>query len=97
MIFIPYNRNVSIELVENREEKKELDVLLPADYQEKVATYTVVRVTESGCALDCQVSYIPGQLIVVETHMIRQINYGTDTFHVVLENYVLGELREVDN
>jgi co-chaperonin GroES (HSP10) len=97
MIFIPYNRNIYIELVTPEATQKELDVLLPTDYQEKKAPYTVVRVGDTGCALDCQSSYMPGQLIVVEAHMIKEINYGTDTYHIILENYVLGELREVGN
>jgi len=97
MIFVPYNRNISIELLNQGAKEKEMDVLLPSDYQEAQVPYTVVRVGESCSALDCQSLYSPGQLIVVETHMIREINYGEETFHTILENYVLGELRDEDN
>jgi len=97
MIFVPHNRNISIELLSPTAEEEEVGVLLPTDYQEAQVPYTVVRVGETCSALDCQSLYTPGQLIVVETHMIREINYGEETFYTVLENYVLGELRGGDN
>ena len=93
MIFIPYNRNLSIELIEG-EPQSEVHVLLPEDYQEASGPHTVVRVGESGSALDCKSSWIPGQLIVVETRMITELMYAGETFYCILENYVLGEFRE---
>jgi hypothetical protein len=93
MIFIPYNRNISIELKTLDEKEETLEVLLPADYKKAENPYSIVKISESGAALNCQLDWFPEQLIVVESHMIKEIHHRGEIFYTVLENYVLGELR----
>lgn len=93
MIFIPYNRNISIELEILDEKEEAPGVLLPTDYKKVENPYSIVKISESGCALDCQSNWFPGQLIIVESHMIKEVHHHGEIFYTVLENYVLGELR----
>ena len=93
MIFIPYNRNISIEL-ETLDEKEETSgVLLPTDYKKAENPHSIVKISESGSSLDCQSNWFPGQLIVVESRMIKEVHHRGEIFYTILENYVLGELR----
>ena len=96
MIFIPHNRNISIELLEIDEQEVTLDVLLPVDYKKVESPYSVVKISETGAALDCQSDWFPGQIVIVESHMIREVLHRGEKFYTVLENYVLGSLRPSD-
>jgi len=96
MIFIPHNRNISIELLETNEQET-ADVLLPVDYKKVESPYSVVKISEAGSALDCQSDWFPEQIIVVESHMIREVLHRNEKFYTVLENYVLGSLRPSDS
>ena len=91
MRFLPQNRNISIELVED-EKTEEASILLPADYQSPPETYVVVRVSDDGAAPDCTRNWEPGWLLVVEAQMIREITYGDHVYHAITENYVIGSL-----
>jgi len=91
MRFLPHNRNISIELIED-ERTEEGTILLPSDYQAPVEPYAVVRVSPDGGAADCQRQWEPGWLLVVEAHMIREITYENHVYHTITENYVIGSL-----
>lgn len=91
MRFLPYNRNISVEPVENKK-TEEAPILLPSDYRPEVDPYAVVRVTADGAAADCQSHWEPGWLLVVEAHMIREIAYDDQIYHTVTENYVIASL-----
>jgi len=91
MRFLPHNRNISIELIEN-EKAEEATILLPSDYRPAQEPYAVVRVTKDGAAADCQRQWEPGWLLVVEAQMIREIAYDGHVYYTVTENYVVGSL-----
>jgi len=91
MRFLPYNRNISVKLIEE-EVVDEGPILLPAEYRPAAEPYTVVCVTEEGAAGDCQHIWQPGWLLVVEAQMIRTINYEERTYHTIAENYVIASL-----
>ena len=91
MIFLPHNRNISVELIKE-EEPEEATILLPSDYRPAADPYAVVRVAEHGGAQDCQNPWAPGWLLVVEAQMIREITYDGQTYHTIAENYVIGSL-----
>lgn len=91
MRFLPYNRNISVELIEE-EVPEEGPILLPAEYRPTQDPYAVVRVTDEGAAADCHQHWQPGWLLVVEAQMIRTINYEERTYHTIAENYVIASL-----
>ncbi len=91
MKLIPHNRNISVELLEE-EDDTGVTVLLPESYRPAEGPYTVVRVGNSGAAIDCQYDWLPGTLLVVESQMIRHIEYEGASFNTVAENYIVGSL-----
>ena len=92
MKFLPHNRNISIELIEKKEEDTGITVLLPSDYRPAQESYAVVRVSLEGAAADCQGDWASGSLLVVEAQMIREISHGEETYHTITENHVVGSL-----
>jgi hypothetical protein len=91
--FLPQNRNISVELIED-EKIEEGNILLPADYQAPPESYVVVRVSDDGAATDCKRNWEPGWLLVVEAQMIREITYGDQIYRTITENYVIGSLSD---
>lgn len=93
MIFLPHNRNISVELIES-EKAEEGTILLPSDYRVATEPYAIVRIAEHGAADDCQSSWRAGWLLVVEAQMIREFSFEEKTFYTIAENYVIGAIKE---
>ena len=89
--FEPLNRHLWIELVEEKEEKKESSVLLPEDFQKKEDPFAIVRVLDS--APDCSCRIPRGEQAVVERHMLKKIKIKEKEVYIVQENYLLGVLK----
>jgi len=89
--FEPLNRHLWIELVEEKEEKKESAVLLPEDFQKQEDPFAIVRVLDS--APDCSCRIPRGEQAVVERHMLKKIKIKEKEVYIVQENYLLGVLK----
>ena len=97
MIFHPRNRHLLVELLPE-EEEQESAVLLPDNYKPKTEQYVPVKVIDQ--APDCKIDndiypgpHAEGNIVIVENSMLNEIKYGDKTFHIVLENYVLGVVK----
>ena len=92
MFLDPRNRHLLVGLEpEKEEEKKETGVLLPDSYKPQQSPYVATKVIELApdCLIDCK----PNDTIVVDRSMLNEMNFGDETFYLVLENYVLGVLE----
>ena len=89
--FEPLNRHLWIELVEEKEEKKESSVHLPEDFQKQEDPFAIVRVLDS--APDCSCRIPRGEHAVVERHMLKKIKIKEKEVYIVQENYLLGVLK----
>jgi len=81
MNFAPVNKNLLLK-VEEEEETLEAPIggiLLPTDYR---------PADDSSFAMDV------GKTFVVESQMIREIEYDGELFHTITESHVIGFLRE---
>ena len=88
----PRNRHLLVEpLPEKEEKKKETGVLLPDSYKPQQDPYVAAKVTE--LAPDCSINCEPDNIIIVDRSMLNEMNFGDETFYLVLENYVLGVLE----
>ena len=75
-------------------------VVLPDDYAPEEDLY--VEATVLAMAEDCseQLNFLKSSTaaannrIIVDRSMIREINLKSETFHVILENYVVGTLAQ---
>ena len=89
--FEPHNRHLWVDLLEDEKEEKETAVLLPENYKPKESEFAVVKLKD--CAPDCNHRWVRGKNLVVERRMVREINLGDNSFHAILENYVLGVIK----
>ena len=87
MTFTPVNNHLWVRTIED-EETEESGILLPQDYRPADKPFTAVRVL----AASMEAEWTPGSLLVVEAHMLRDIEHKGETFTVVKENYVIGVL-----
>tara|TARA_R110000824_G_scaffold247300_5_gene436396 strand:- start:413 stop:676 length:264 start_codon:yes stop_codon:yes gene_type:complete len=83
-MFEPMNKYLSVEPI--KEEKKSSGILVPDSYESDVSAFSVVSLLKANA----QSNLKPGTKIVVPTHMIEEITLFGKTYHVVLENNVIG-------
>ena len=94
MNFYPCNRHLLVENIEEEPEKDGPRVLVPEGYMPSIkefGAYVVVEVSP-----DCSISAFPGDIVVVENGMVREINFEGETYTIILENYVCGCLSDTD-
>lgn len=85
--YIPLNRHLLLEDVDDPEEEGKSKVLVPEEYKivKKFGTY---RVVES--APDCNTRFNSGGLVVVEEGMVREVDIpGKKKYYVLPENLVV--------
>ena len=91
MNFVPVNNYLYVRAVEDIE-TEESGILLPQDYLSVENPFAVVEVLncsgESGTLWGC------GIQLVVEAHMLRDIQHNGETFTVIKENHVIGILSD---
>ena len=91
MLLDPRNRHLLVEVLPEEEEKEKSAVLLPDNYRPTTSPHVAVRLLER--APDCSVQCSHGSILIVEARMLNEITYSGHTFHLVLENYVLGVIE----
>jgi len=89
MELTPHNRHVLIEMPDETEDSGESAAfLLPEDYEKPKSEFVKVAIT--GCTaseLDL------GLYAIVPRHMIQEIKIDGETFHLILDNYILASVR----
>tara|TARA_R100000808_G_C2136965_1_gene145181 strand:- start:1371 stop:1652 length:282 start_codon:yes stop_codon:yes gene_type:complete len=93
MNFVPVNRNLLLKLIEEEvEETSSPGILLPTDYKPAEKPYTFATLV--ACSDESSFAINVGKTFIVESQMIRQIEYNGESFHTITENHVIGFLRE---
>ena len=82
----PENNWILVEIVDVKQEQESM-VLLPEDYKKIENPYKVVNVLE-----DSKSEY-SGKL-VVPTHIIRDIQVGSEIFHLIERNHIMATVLE---
>lgn len=91
MNFVPVNNYLYIRTIE--EEDENTGILLPQDYRSVESPHVVVELLQSHTTTSNAI-WIRGIHLVVEAHMMKDIQYNGDTFTVVKENHVIGILSD---
>tara|TARA_Y100000310_G_scaffold60902_1_gene56156 strand:+ start:63 stop:356 length:294 start_codon:yes stop_codon:yes gene_type:complete len=86
MNFQPVNRHLLIKPVESK--KEESQVLLPEDYKSSEARFKLCEVLK--IANDCTIEINLPVFVMANTSMIEEIKMINETFHLILENYVIA-------
>jgi hypothetical protein len=89
MKFEPCNRYLLIERISA--EKEESFIALPDSFktEEKYERVKILLI-----ASDVRPPISPGQQVVVLAHMIEEVDFGEGKVYLVLENHVVGVLKE---
>ncbi len=88
MIFEPNNRHI---LIERTPKESSSFIALPDDYQ-TTEKYEKVKVLSISSNVKPPIS--PGQQVIVLSHMIEEVDFGKGSVYLVLENHVVGILKE---
>ena len=91
-MFKPCNRHLCVEVFEPDEPEDTSTVLVPEEYQvtKPIEAVRLVSKSSDSAFIDAQ----PGDILLVEGHMIKSVDLGGEVVHLVLENYVLGTYSE---
>jgi hypothetical protein len=89
MKFEPCNRYLLIE--KSSAAKEESLIALPDNFKTK-EKYERVKILL--IASDVRPPISPGQQVVVLAHMIEEVDFGEGKVYLVLENHVVGVLKE---
>ncbi len=95
MIFLsPRNRYLLVEEKHVTVSKQEQDrgFVLPTNYKEKVEPYKVMRVVE-----DSNGKYEPESLLLVPTNVLEEVELSEQKFYLVLDNYVMAVIKELED
>ena len=89
MELIPHNRHVLIEMRDETEDSSEsATFLLPEDYEKPKSEFVKVAIMDyTATELDL------GFYAVVPRHMIQEVKIGGETFHLILDNYILASVE----
>ena len=88
MILEPRSPWVLVELSFDKEEPKDFVIDLPEDYRPATSPYKAVSVVD-----DPDGEYKHGDVIVLPTHVIREIELTDNTFHLVERNHIMAAVR----
>ena len=89
MTLTPVNNYLVVKTVEETD-AEESGILLPQDYRAVESPFAVVEVI--NCSGENGTLWGTGLRIVVEAHMLRDIEHNNETFTVIKENHVIGIL-----
>jgi co-chaperonin GroES (HSP10) len=89
MTLTPVNNYLTVQTVEDTD-TEESAILLPQDYRAAESPFAVVEVV--NCSGESGTLWGTGLQIVVEAHMLRDIQHNGETFTVIKENHVIGIL-----
>ena len=89
MTFTPVNNYLYVKTVDT-EDTDDVGILLPQDYRSVESPFAVVEVV--NCSGESGTLWGTGLQLVVEAHMLRDIEHNGETFTVIKENHVIGIL-----
>ena len=91
MTFTPVNNYLYVKTVAANE-TEESGILLPQDYRAVEKPHAVVEVL--GCSGESGTLWGAGLRLIVEAHMLKDIQHNGETFTVIKENHVIGILSD---
>ena len=86
----PVNKFILVEPIEEEAQDEQKGFLLPDDYKEPENPHKVCEVLLTNPSN--LLGLVPGQRIVVESHMVQGIKEGGRMNYLVQENYIMGVL-----
>lgn len=91
-MFKPCNRYLLVERLSQEDSQVESLIALPEGSFKSENRYEKVRITSVAPSVRPPIA--EGKYAVVLNHMIEEVDFGSGTNYLVLENHVLGILEE---
>ena len=91
MIFTPVNNYLHVKTVEDQK-PEDKGILLPEEYRSAESPFAVVEIL--SCSGESGTLWGSGLKVVVEAHMLRDIQHDGETFTVIKENHVIAILSD---
>jgi co-chaperonin GroES (HSP10) len=88
MNFVPVNNYLYVRTVED-DETEDVGILLPQDYRSVESPFAVVELLQTHTTSN-NVMWGAELRLVVEAHMLRDIEHNGETYTVIKEQYVIG-------
>lgn len=79
---------IQVELSFDKEEENPYSIELPEDYRPTEKPYKAVSVVR-----DPEGEYKHGDVVVLPTHIIREIELSSNKFHLVERNHIMAVVR----
>ena len=92
MNLIPRNRHLVVEPILREEQEEGSKVLLPDDYLKSKREEPHISVRVLQVAPDCDINVCKGDIAVIESRMLQEIDIQNVKVNIILQNYVLGVL-----
>ena len=95
MHFLPYNRHIVVDVIEEEKEAADASVIvLPSDYQKPQSPYVKALVLEVSRDSKFYGNLEKNDILIVERRMLHKIEIDGSTFYLVLENYIFGRFNK---
>jgi co-chaperonin GroES (HSP10) len=92
MHFLPFNRHLVVDLIEQEEKIDESIIVLPSDYEKPVSPYAKAILIEASRDSKFYDSLQTNDTILVERRMLHKIEIDDSSFYLILENYIFGRI-----
>ena len=79
---------IQVELSFDKEEENPYSIALPDDYRPAEKPYKAVSIVR-----DPEGEYKHGDVVVLPTHIIREIELSNNKFHLVERNHIMAVVR----
>ena len=92
MHFLPFNRHLVVDLIEEEKQSEGSVIVLPSDYEKPQSPYIKGLVIE--VARDSKFfSFLEtNDTVLFERRMLHEIELDGHTFYLILENYIFGRI-----
>ena len=94
MHFLPFNRHLVVDVIEEETKTDESFIVLPTDYEKPQSPY--VKAIVIDVAKDSKFNGLLEALdtILIERRMLHKIEINTTSFYLILENYIYGRIEQ---
>jgi co-chaperonin GroES (HSP10) len=87
-MLIPLNKYLTVELLE--EAQTDSGVLIPEGVEINKQNFKVANIIEANAGSLLQ----SGTQVVIPSHMVEEVTFFGETYYLVLENHVIGYIKE---
>ena len=93
-MFKPVNRYIQVELSEPEPIQTPTGILLPSDYEPKEERYVQASTVSWSPDVRFAEELALDSKIIIDKSMVEEIKSNGRTMHLILDNYVLGLIKE---